>query len=85
MSVGFLVSKNLMLSSSGVDLVTEDGGNANLHSSRVSLHLKIQPRSVISFVINKIHRTHPNCVSFYASDCLGIVCRGPYGPRLKAL
>lgn len=85
MSVGFRVSKNLTRSSLGVDLVTEDGGIANPHSSHVSLHLKIQPQSVISFVINNIHRTHPNCISFHASNCLGIVCHGPYGPRLKPL
>lgn len=85
MSVGFLVSSNLTLSSPGVDLVVEDGGIANPPSSSIPLLLKIQPWSVISFVINNIHRPHPNRLSFHASDCLGIVCHEPYGSRLKAL
>lgn len=78
MSAGFLATG--ALEPLGVDLVMEDGGPADPLSSPVSSHLKIQPRSVISFVINNIHLMLPNRLSFHvcvwascATDHMGLV------------
>lgn len=65
MSVGFLAPGTLK--SSGADLVMENGGIADPPPSPSSSHLKIQHGSVISFVINNIHRMLPNRPSFHAS------------------
>lgn len=65
--------------------MAEDGGVANPHSSHIPLPLQMQPRCVLSLATHNTHHTHPNGVSSHASDSLGIVCHGPYGPRLEPL